>query len=835
MNHLAELPISKQLTNLKIINNLNLEIKNCVAFCNGIFQGISSDFSIKHISIDSRSLQNGNATLFFAIKGKNHDGHLYIDALISKGVQYFVVEKIPLHLNDKANFIVVENSLKALQQIAMNYRNQFDFPFVAITGSAGKTIVKEWLNFMLSSHYKVVRNPKSYNSQVGVPLSILEIEGDFDFGIFEAGISLPDEMEKLETIIQPKYGILTNISNVHDEGFLNRTQKIEEKLKLFQNCEVVFMEKNASIENLLPKNIKITTWSFTNIEANLLITKEIQGQETKLYCNYSGAKFSINIPFTDANSIENAITCIQFLLFLNWKPDEIQEKATHLYPVELRLQAKKGIHNCLIIDDSFSLDIQSLKIALDFLEQQHVHTKKTIILSDIFTENKTDFEIYKTVKQLLIKNKIDRVITIGTVISSHLSDLQNVITFENTATFLQQFNTHSFQNETVLIKGARGFQFREIVVLLEEKNHETVLEINLDAISYNLNFYKSKLLPQTKIMVMVKAFGYGNGGYEIAKLLEHHQVDYLGVAFADEGIELRKAGITMPIMVLNPENSSFKAMIAYQLEPEIYAISGLKAFLIIAQQQNIANYPIHIKIDTGMHRLGFEKEDLSELCDLLKNNNFITVKSVFSHLAASDDLQFDAFTKEQFHLFDVCFTQIQAVVSKPIIRHVLNTSGIFNYPEKQMEMVRLGIGLYGIGNSVAERASLENVSTLKTVISQIKVILPEESIGYSRKFIAKEKIIIATLPIGYADGIRRSWGNEKGYVLINNQKATILGSICMDMMMVDITNIPCNVGDEVIIFGTQLRVTEIATAIGTISYEILTGISQRVKRIFYKN
>ena len=814
---------------------MNLNLNHIISFCKGVFDGNSPEVTVNHISIDSRSLQNGSNTLFFAIKGKNHDAHLYLDELITKGVRYFVVEYIPEHLSKKANFIIVENSLIALQLTAIAYRKQFDFPFVGITGSNGKTIVKEWLNFLLSAKHLIVRNPKSYNSQVGVPLSILGIEGNYGLGIFEAGISLPNEMSNLEQMIQPKYGILTNIGSAHDEGFPNREAKIKEKIKLFENCSDIFMEKNAEIETLLSENSQKHTWSFSDESANLFVSKKNTKDTTELTFKNKANIFTVIVPFSDENSIENVITCVNFLLFLGEEIAFIQSRVAELYPIELRLQAKKGINNCLVIDDSYSIDYPSLKIALDFFEQQKLHDKKTIILSDIFTDGLAVETLYHQVKQLLSKNKIERIITIGENIGKQLNDLPNVISFANTQEFLQQFNTQSFQNETILVKGARGFNFNEIVVVLEEKNHETILEINLDAISHNLNFYKSKLNPETKIMVMVKAFGYGNGGYEIAKLLEHHKVDYLGVAFADEGIELRKAGITTPIMVLNPENSSFRAMIAYDLEPEIYSISGLQAFLKIAQQQNISHYPIHIKLDTGMHRLGFEPHLISELCSLLKNNNFIKVKSIFSHLAASDDLQFDDFTQLQFQRFDAMFSELEKVVPSKPIRHILNTSGIFNYVDKQMEMVRLGIGLYGIGNSEQELHSLENVSTLKTIISQIRAVLPEESIGYSRRFRVTEKIKVATIPVGYADGIRRAWGNEKGFVTINNQKATILGSICMDMMMVDVTNINCSEGDEVIVFGTNPKITEIATTTGTISYEILTGISQRVKRIFYKN
>jgi alanine racemase len=813
---------------------LTVPIQNILPFINAKNIGDFPIEVIENISIDSRSLQNGATTLFFAIKGQNHNAHLYLEELIAKGVQCFVVEYIPEHLAGKANFIIVENSLTALQDFAMGYRKQFDFPFVAITGSNGKTIVKEWLNFLLSPNHKIVRNPKSYNSQVGVPLSILAIEGNFDFGIFEAGISLPNEMQNLEAIIQPKYGILTTIGTAHDEGFQNRAEKIKEKIKLFEHCSDVFLEKNSEIENLLPKNSNKHTWSCSDETAALFVKQKNKNGATELTFTTKNKQFSATIPFSDANSIENVITCVNFMLFLGEEIAFIQDQISKLYAVELRLQAKKGINNCLVIDDSYSLDFQSLKIALDFLEQQKVHPKKTIILSDIFTSGISFEVLYHQVKQLLSKHKINRIITIGETISNELTELPNVISFSTTQDFLQQFNTQSFQNETILVKGARGFNFHEIVVVLEEKNHETILEINLDAISYNLNFYKSKLKPETKIMVMVKAFGYGNGGYEIAKLLEHQKVDYLGVAFADEGIELRKAGITTPIMVLNPENSSFNAMIAYNLEPEMYSITGLQAFLKIAQQQNISHYPIHIKLDTGMHRLGFEAPLISELRLLLKNNNFVKVKSVFSHLAASDDKTFNDFTQLQFDRFDALFSEIEKVIPSKPIRHILNTSAIFNYPEKQLEMVRLGIGLYGIGNSEQELQSLENVSTLKTIISQIRTVLPEESIGYSRKFRVTQKMQVATIPIGYADGIRRAWGNEKGYVIINERKATILGNICMDMMMVDVTEISCKVGDEVIVFGKNPKVTEIAEVTNTIPYEILTGISQRVKRVFYR-
>ena len=814
---------------------MTFSIQNIIPHIQAKISGITDDLTIENISIDSRSLQNNAGTLFFALKGQNHDGHHYIPELIKKGVRFFVVEKVPENYVDKATFLAVQNTTEALQKTAKYYRNLFHFPIIGITGSNGKTIVKEWLNFLLSPDYSIVRNPKSYNSQVGVPLSIFGTNENHNLGIFEAGISQKGEMTNLENIIHPTIGVFTHLGVAHEEGFSSLEEKIVEKTQLFTSSEVVILQKNEVVE----KHIKVPTftWSLTDEEATVLGSiKTQENQKTVIQIHYQNNSFEVTIPFQDSIAVNNAMTCIATLLYLKIDNPIIQERIQKLYPVEIRLQAKKGINGCVLIDDSYSSDYQSLKIALDFLEQQKLHSKKTIILSDIFQGGLPIHKLYQKVALAIQNNNIDRIIDIGETISKYLSELPNVIAFSTTIDFLKQFNTQSFQNETILIKGARSFNFDEIVVLLEEKKHETVLEINLDALTHNLNFYKSKLHSNTKIMVMVKAFGYGNGGFEIAKLLEHNSVDYLGVAFADEGIELRKAGITLPIMVLNPENSSFPAMIAYDLEPEIYSITGLQAFLQLAQQKNITSYPIHIKLDTGMHRLGFEANDIDALISLLRHNNFVTVKSVFSHLSASDDTQFDDFTQLQFERFHSLSQKIIKTLDIQPIRHILNTSGIFNYAqEMQLEMVRLGIGLYGMGNSKVERNNLQNVSTLKSVISQIREVEEGESIGYSRKFMVNKSMKIATIPIGYADGIRRAWGNEKGYVVIKNQKAPILGNICMDMLMVDVTSISCIAGDEVIIFGENPNITEIATVTETIPYEILTGISQRVKRVFYKN
>lgn len=793
-----------------------------------------SGIEFDHISIDSRSLQNGNSTLFFCLKGQNNDAHTFIESLIEKGVQYFVVEYIPETVKGQAHFYIVENTTTALQNLAKAYKKQFQIETIGITGSNGKTIVKEWLNFLLSPDFLVVRSPKSFNSQVGVPLSIFGINENHTLGIFEAGISLRGEMQKLEQIIQPTIGIFTHLGTAHQEGFTTVEEKIIEKCQLFKNTEVVILEKNDWIEKHIPT--KTFTWSFEDPNADVFIlSKNKNNQKTTLEVVYKKESYNIIVPFIDDISLENAVTCICTLLYLGFDFEVITERISKLYNIEIRLQAKKGINNCLLIDDSFSSDYQSLKIALDFLEQQKLHLKKTVILSDIFQSGLNVTELYHNVIKLLQQNNIHRIITIGETIGQYLKDVPHVISFPNTQSFLQQFNTQSFENETVLIKGARNFHFDEIVVLLEEKVHETVLEINLDALTSNYNFYKQKLKSSTKIMVMVKAFGYGNGGYEIAKQLAHLKVDYLGVAFADEGIELRKAGITTPIMVLNPEISSYKAMIAYDLEPEMYNISGLTSFIELAKEKNLNTYPIHLKIDTGMHRLGFEKHQVLELIQLLQHNNFVQVASIFSHLSATDNLQFKDFTLQQIRLFQSISDEISTELNIQPIRHILNTSGIYNYSDYQYEMVRLGIGIYGVGNSEEEQNSLQNVSTLKSIISQIRTVDVNDSIGYSRKFMVEKPMKIATIPVGYADGIRRAWGNEKGYVSINNQKATILGNVCMDMLMVDVTNISCNERDEVIVFGEHPHVAEIASVCNTIPYEILTSISQRVKRIFYKN
>ncbi len=787
---------------------------------------------IEHISIDSRSLENGAGTLFFAIDGTHNKGSDYINELYEQGVRNFVVSNIPSEIND-ANFLVVDDTLAPLQKFAAFYRSQFDFPIIAITGSNGKTIVKEWLNFLLSPDYSIVRSPKSYNSQVGVPLSVLSINERHNLGIFEAGISQTNEMQNLFEIIHPTIGILTNIGSAHDEGFINAGEKIKEKTKLFAQSEVVILQKNRTIEAFLSKSLKLFTWSFKKDEADVSVSTQPAGVNMQINVEYAGDRFEFKIPFHDNASVENAITCLTLMLYLNYSAEIISKRMALLYPVEMRLKVKNGSNRTTLIDDSYSNDFQSLKIALDFLESQKQHKRKTLIISDIFQSGLSDEELYAKVSQLLISNQIHRIIGIGETISKFKHKFSNITLFQNTADFLSNLSSLEFANETILIKGARSFRFEQIVAALEYKTHETVLEINLNALGHNLNHYRSKLDKQTKLMVMVKAFGYGSGGYEVAKLLEHQKVDYLGVAFTDEGIELKNAGISTPIMVLNPEGSSYSAIIENGLEPEIYSFTGLDAFLKIASAKKVADYPIHIKVDTGMHRLGFNLEDAEKLCEKLSNQKYVKIQSVLSHLAASDEVQHRKFTLEQISKFRIFTSQIENCIGRKVIKHLLNTGGVSHFPEAQFDMVRLGIGLYGVSDNDADQRLLQTVGTLKSIISQIRKVPAGDSVGYSRSYIANRNVEIATIPIGYADGIPRSWAKD-GYIMVNAKKAAITGKICMDMLMVDVSDIKCKTGDTVIIIGEKPTLKEIANAVDTIPYEIMTGISQRVKRLFFR-
>ena len=791
--------------------------------------------SVKHLFIDSRNIFSPQNSVFFAIVGARNNGHLFIEDLHKKGFRNFVVNH-DFQINEQlenANYLIVKNTLSALQKLSSEHRKNFKFPIIGITGSNGKTIVKEWLSQILSAK-RIVKNPKSYNSQVGVPLSVWALHENAEIGIFEAGISQTGEMENLEKIISPQIGIFTNIGQAHQENFKTLEEKITEKLKLFTHSEVLIYCKDfTEIDNLVEKTqLKTFTWSQKE-KANLEIKNiSINNRNTDVSCVFENQKIEISIPFTDKASIENAINCLATLLYLKVKPEEFSENFKHLQAIEMRLEIKLGINNCTIINDTYNSDIGSLSIAIDLLKQQNQNTKKTIIISDILQSGIGQDELYFKIADIINHSAIDKLFLIGKSISQH-SNLFKIDCekFENTDEFLSKYNSKSFSNEAILLKGARIFEFEKISKLLQQKNHETVLEINLNAITHNLNYFKSQLSPNVKLMTMVKAFSYGSGISEIANLLQYQRVDYLAVAFADEGIELRNAGITLPIMVMNTEIHSFSELVKYNLEPEIFSFRILKNLTDFLKQSNISDFPIHLKIDTGMKRLGFLPNEMKQVIDEIKLCDKIKIKSIFTHLIATDDVTKDDFTKLQLKLFNQASTEICNSFDYKIIRHALNSSGIERFKDAQFEMVRLGIGLYGI--SAVHQQNLKNISSLKTTISQIKVAKKGETIGYGGNNAMETETTIATIPIGYADGLNRKLGNRNGNVLINNTLVPIVGNICMDMCMIDISTLNnVHEGDEVIIFNEKLSISDIAKTLGTIPYEILTGISGRVKRVY---
>jgi len=806
----------------------------------------NTNTAIKNLLIDSRKLSNAETSLFFAIKGERHDGHAYLVDLYEKGVRHFVVSSLPQNNSvfNNSVFLLVKDTLLALQYLCAFHRKQFKIPVIGITGSNGKTIVKEWLYQLMREDKNIVRSPKSFNSQVGVPLSVWQITEENKLGIFEAGISKTQEMSLLETIIQPTIGLITNIGQAHDESFENQKQKVDEKLKLFVNSEVLIYCKdyllvhNEISTNKAFKDLQVFSWS-RKLRSDLLIGRITKGvADTKIQGIYKNDFIHINIPFTDEASIENAIHCWAMLLYLGYENPVIAERMRFLSPIAMRLELKEGINNCSIINDSYNSDLGSLAIALDFLNQQKQHPKKTLILSDILQSGRNEETLYREVAELIHKKGVSRLIGIGDGISNQTKQFDVEKTFyRSTDEFLKEFNNSFFRDETILLKGARAFGFEAISKIIQQKAHETVLEINLNAIVHNLNYFRAKIKSDTKIMAMVKAFSYGSGSFEIANILQFHRVDFLAVAYADEGIELRKAGITMPIMVMNPEEQSYDSMLQYNLEPEIYSFRVLSLFeetLKRSEHDSDHPIPIHIKLDTGMHRLGFDEDEVNELIVRIKNNKHLTVKSVFSHLAATDESEHDDFTWQQIKRFNEMSEKIKSHFTYPIMKHILNSAGITRFPDAQFDMVRLGIGLYGIGAGTSEQSQLQNVSTLKTSISQIKNIPANETIGYSRKGIATRDIQIATVPIGYADGLSRKLSGGKGKMIVNGQYAPIIGNVCMDMCMIDITDINASENDEVIVFGEAYPITEVAKDVGTIPYEILTNVSRRVKRIYYQ-
>ena len=760
--------------------------------------------NISLLLTDSRRLSFPEQSLFFALQTKTNDGHNYIPELYKLRVRNFVVSRrLPEfeHMPD-ANFLVVKDTLKALQKLAIYHRKRFHIPVIGITGSNGKTVVKEFLYQLLHNEFNIVRSPRSYNSQLGVPLSVWQMNEKNTLGIFEAGISQPDEMERLQPIIAPTIGVITNIGEAHQENFISSTQKCLEKLTLFNECEaIIYNGDDAFIANCIESaclSHKAITWSRTDSEAPLFIESIEKGDnETTIHCTLLGFDSTYTIPFTDDASIENVIHCMAVMLYL--KPTSVNdvEKFKHLEPVAMRLDIKEGINNCQLINDTYNSDINSLDIALDFQQSRHVgkNLKSTLILSDILQSGTLPKSLYKKVADLVHRKKVDRIIGIGRDLKEYGSffDIEKEF-YGTTDEFIHSPSFKNFKNELILIKGSRPFHFERISELLEKKVHETILEVNLDAVVHNFNFYRSKLKPETKMVCMVKAFAYGAGSYELAKTLQEHRCDYLAVAVADEGAALRKEGISIPII--------------------------------------ITSYPVHIKIDTGMHRLGFQPAEIPQLCEQLKTQSGIIVRSVFSHLVGSDSSCFDDFTRRQLETFTQASHELEIRLEHKVIKHILNSAGIERFPEYQMDMVRLGIGLYGV--SASGMKGLRNISTLKTTILEILHVPAGDSIGYSRRSYVERDSRIATIPIGYADGLNRHFGNRKGEVVVRGKRCPIIGNICMDACMIDVTDTDAQEGDSVIIFGEELPVSELADKLQTIPYEILTSVSPRVKRVYYR-
>ena len=790
---------------------------------------------------DSRSLCFPEQTLFFALRSKRNDGHKYIDELYRRGVRSFVVEHEPADYQTAypdANFLKVPSPLAALQRLAERHRDEFDIPVVGITGSNGKTWVKEWLYQILMPTMKVTRSPKSYNSQIGVPLSVWLLNEQTQVALFEAGISEPGEMLALHDIIQPTIGVLTSLGSAHQENFRNMDEKCMEKLQLFRDTEVIIYPSDDDTVSRCVRRSQYQGerigWSRYSEKAPMYVKTEGR----KVSYIYKGVEGSYEIPFIDEASIENSITCAIVALYLGMSPEDLAERMAKLEPIAMRLEVKDGQRGLTLINDSYNSDVNSLDIALDFMNRRPEQEGKckTLILSDIYQTGETPAELYREVSDLLRKRGIDRFVGIGPEIMAQaaLFTVGQKWFFANVDDFLQSSVFHNMHDEIVLLKGARPFGFERISELLEQKVHETILEVDLNAVVENLNHYRSFMKPETKIVCMIKADAYGAGAVEIAKTLQDHRVDYLAVAVADEGVTLRKAGITQNIIVMNPEMSSFKTLFDYDLEPEVYSFRLMDALIQAARKEGITGWPVHMKLDTGMHRLGFDpRHDIDKLIDRLKHQTAIIPRSVFSHFVGSDNDGFDNFSAHQFELFDEGSKKIQAAFSHKILRHMDNSAGIEHFPERQMDMCRLGIGLYGVDPRT--NGILSTVSTLKTTILQLRNVPKEETVGYSRKGKLERDSVIAAIPIGYADGLNRKLGNRHCYCLVNGQKAEYVGNICMDVAMIDVTDIPCQEGDSVEIFGKNLPVTVLSDVLETIPYEVLTSVSNRVKRVYYQD
>ncbi|MES5005297.1 bifunctional UDP-N-acetylmuramoyl-tripeptide:D-alanyl-D-alanine ligase/alanine racemase [Prevotella disiens] len=807
-----------------------------------------AEAQISFILTDSRSLCFPEETLFFALRSERNDGHHYIDELYHRGVRNFVVEQLPdafSSIYKQANFLQVDNSLLALQQLTTCHRSAFTIPIVGITGSNGKTMVKEWLSQLLSFDHNVTRSPKSYNSQIGVPLSVWLLNESSEIGIIEAGISKRGEMEALQKIIQPTIGVLTSLGAAHQENFSSIEEKCKEKLLLFKDTQALVYQMDDAIAAKCIEDFSydgtLLGWSEKNKDAALFVEKISKDTTTSTieYCWQTATKGKFTLPFIDDASIQNCITCAAISLYLGMKPETLAERMPMLEPVAMRLEVKEGQHGCTLINDSYNSDINSLDIALDFMNRRPDQQKRarTLILSDILQSGQTEKQLYCDVAELVQKRGIKKFIGIGSALMRQQEVFDGVeerYFFENVADFINSKVFNSLADEVILLKGARSFGFDQLTELLVKKVHETVLEVNLNAVVDNLNWYRSFLKPETKLVCMIKADAYGAGAVEIAKTLEEHRVDYLAVAVADEGATLRRNGIKSNIMIMNPEMSSFKTLFDYELEPEIYSFRLLDALIKAAEKEGITGYPVHIKFDTGMHRLGFNpRTDIAQLIEKLRHQNALIPRSVFSHFVGSDNNDFDSFSAKQFKLFDEGSKQLQSAFSHRILRHIDNSAGIEHFPERQLDMCRLGLGLYGINPRNNE--IINNVSTLKTTILQMRNVPKGETVGYSRRGVIEKDSVIAAIPIGYADGLNRKLGNRNCYCLVNGQKADYVGNICMDVALIDVTGIDCEEGDSVEIFGDNLPVTILSNVLETIPYEVLTTVSNRVKRVYFQD
>ena len=799
-----------------------------------------ADDTIENLVYDSRRILQPLSSIFFAIKTEHNDGHKYLLSAHKKGIRNFIVSETPDKQLADSNVILVDDALEALQALAAFHREHFTFPVIGITGSNGKTIVKEWLNLLLEDDYKIVRSPKSFNSQIGVPLSVWQVNDQHTLGIFEAGVSNPGEMEELEKIVQPTIGVLTNIGEAHSEGFLDNTHKLAEKLQLFKRCPLL-IARNKDIggkKELIEKETALMTWG--SAESNSFIVSSIdkRADNTEITLAYQSQPNTFNVPFVDDASIENAITCCCVLLALGYKADVIRHRIARLHAIDMRLQLKHSINECLVINDSYSADVTSLKIALDFLKQQSSGLERTVILSEFVESGRDDGDLYSEIAKLLHNYGINKVIAIGEKIIEQLEKKLPASTtcrgYFSTEDFINEFRISQFYKEIILIKGARKFEFERIATLFEKKLHQTVLEIDLNALAHNLKEYQKLLQPTTKVMAMVKAFSYGSGGAEIASVLQYHNVDYLGVAYADEGMELVKAGVHLPIMVMNAEESSFQSIVDYNLQPVIYSFDLLHSFEKYLEEQGVKAYPVHIEVETGMNRLGFASGEVDEMARQVASSSLLQVQSVFSHLAASEDPSQDEFTRQQAERFQQAIQTIEQHLRYSFLKHISNSAGIVRHPRLQMDMVRLGIGLYGIEVDSDNALELIPVATLRSTIAQLKQVKNGESVSYNRRGVVKRDSVIATVRIGYADGYTRQFGNGVGKMLVNGKLAPVIGTVCMDMTMIDVTDFQdVSEGDDVIVFGKQLPVQDVAKWINTIPYEVMTSISQRVKRIYF--